>query len=262
MRASANRVVDDPDGRLLWEALGGAEPLGSYGLDVAKCHGRTARTAHIEVRAKRVRLQVLVPRKKSEKGVKRKNGKRRQWVALSAVLAREVGTAPPGEEPIEWLLLTNRDVDSFETAKQVIDGYRYRWRVEEFHRTWKTTCRVEDTQLRSAEAIERWAVTLAVVAMRIQRLMQLGRTQPELPATEELTQDEVDALVLHRKPKEFGKDNKLTIGQAVLMIAHMGGYTGKSSGGPPGAQTLGRGLQRLLMAARTIAAIDKVRSDQ
>ncbi len=38
----------------------------------------------------------------------------------------------------------------------------------------------------------------------------------------------------------------------------MGGYTGKSSGGPPGAQTIGRGLQRLLMAA----AMRRVRSDQ
>ena len=178
------------------------------------------------------------------------------------MLAREVVTAPENESPIEWMLLTNRKVETLKETREIIEGYTYRWRVEEFHRTWKTTCRVEDAQLRSAGAIERWAVTLAIVAMRIQRLKQLARTTPELPASEELTRHEIDALVLHKEPERFDTDYMPTIGKAVTWIAEMGGYTGKSSGGPPGAQTIGRGLQRLLMAARTVRAMRRVRSDQ
>lgn len=46
-------------------------------------------------------------------------------------------------------------------------GYTARWLVEEFHKTWKSgLCMVEDTQLRSAEAIDKWATLLATVAGR------------------------------------------------------------------------------------------------
>jgi hypothetical protein len=165
--------------------------LGSYDFEVSKSHGREAREAHIEVRAKKVELQIHVPKKRTKRGKYRARGERLRFIEMWAVLAREVGTVPRDEEPVEWLLLTNRPVKSLSMAKLVIRGYSYRWRIEDFHRTWKTTCRVEDAQLRSAGAVERWAVTLAVVAMRIQRLMYLARTQPELPATEELTRDEI-----------------------------------------------------------------------
>jgi len=262
VRANANRVVRDAEARHLWSAMDVAPLLGSYDFEVSKSHGREAREAHIEVRAKKVELQIHVPKKRTKRGKYRARGERLRFIEMWAVLAREVGTVPRDEEPIEWLLLTNRPVKSLSMAKLVIRGYSYRWRIEDFHRTWKTTCRVEDAQLRSAGAVERWAVTLAVVAMRIQRLMYLARTQPELPATEELTRDEIDALLLHKQPKKFNTDFMPTIGEAVTWIAEMGGYTGKSSGGPPGAQTTGRGLQRLLMAARTVAAMRRVRSDQ
>ena len=46
-----------------------------------------------------------------------------------------------------------------------------------------------------------------------------------------------------------------TIAEATLWIAEMGGYTGKSSGGPPGTITIGRGLERLLIAAQVFEGL-------
>ena len=51
----------------------------------------------------------------------------------------------------------------------------------------------------------------------------------------------------------------LTIGQAVTHIAEIGGYTGKSSGGPPGSTTIGRGLERVQLVAEGMKLADEAR---
>ena len=258
IRAAQDRVVDAPE-HFLWAAVKAEPELGAFQLAV-KSENREQRNANIVVRATRVRLRLSYPNTagKKTKRERRRKGERHRFVELTAVHAKEIGTAPSSEKPIEWMLLTNRRVENFKQAQEVIRGYAYRWRVEEFHRTWKTSCGVEHMQLRSPGAIERWAVALAVVAMRIQRLKELARTQPELPATAELSQDEIDALLLHKLEEKFDTGYMPSIGEAVTLIAQIGGYTGKSSGGPPGAQTIGRGLQRLTIEAGAISAMRRL----
>jgi hypothetical protein len=50
-----------------------------------------------------------------------------------------------------------------------------------------------------------------------------------------------------------------TSSDATRWIAELGGYTGKSSGGPPGTITIGRGLERLALAAELVADIRQMR---
>ena len=116
------------------------------------------------------------------------------------MLVREEGTTPRGEKPIQWLLLTNHPVRDKQEIRQVVFGYTMRWRIEEFHKTWKTGwCDVEQTQLlrtqavircllrvsqsdRASEtqllrtqAVIRWVTILAMVATRVERLKILSR---------------------------------------------------------------------------------------
>jgi len=133
--------------------------------------------------------------------------------------------------------MTNHPIDSLEEVCLVVYGYSQRWRIEEFHRTWKQGgCDVESTQLHSSDHVQRWAIILAAVAMRIERLKYLSRNHLDLPATEELSSDEIKALLLlkrrQKKKTEHIPDGIPTIGQATRWIADIGGYTGKSSGGP------------------------------
>ncbi len=112
-----------------------------------------------------------------------------------------------------------------------------------------------------------WATLLAAVAVRIERLKILARTEPQQPADIELTRHEIRALIVlkrqQKKRTEVITDAMPTIGQATLWIAELGGYTGKSSGGPPGSITIRRGLDRLLPAAQLLQALeDQERSDQ
>jgi len=225
---------DEPR-RYLWGRVESQAPLGRYSLPVPARPRRAARTACIEVRGCEVTLDMLDERTRG-----------RHQATLWALLAREVGTAPSEEEAIEWLLLTTHSVKTLADGKLVLFGYAQRWRIEDFHRLWKTgACNVEETQLRDREAIIRWATILASVAMRILRLTYLARRQPELPATTELTQTEVDAIVAITKPAGVRMGQPLPIGQVVLWLAEIGGYTGKSSGGPPGAIVIGRALKRI-----------------
>jgi len=173
---------------------------------------------------------------------------------------REHGTEPPGEKPLDWMLLTNAPIDSIQAIRRVVLGYSTRWRIEEFHKTWKSgACNVEDTQLRSRNALIRWATILSVVATRIERLKRLARTEPERPASDELTPVEIEVLLVlkrrYKKRTETVPDTMPTMGQAVLWMAELGGYTGKSSGGPPGSTTIGRGLERLKISAEAVLAV-------
>ena len=152
--------------------------------------------------------------------------------------------------------LDGHAVRTFDEACEVVRGYTMRWRIEDFHKTWKSgACRVEDTQLHDKDAVVKWATILATVAARIERLKHLSRETPDAPATIELGKLELRALILlktdQKKRTEVVTDHP-TIGQATRWIADLGGYTGKSSGGPPGSITIGRGWRRVLDAARLL----------
>jgi hypothetical protein len=182
------------------------------------------------------------------------------WLAVHAVWVREEGTTPEGEKPLDWLLFTNALVQSVEDVHLVVEGYTRRWRIEDYHRTWKSgACNVEQMQLRTREAAVRWATVLAAVATRIERLKHLARNEPQQLATVELTADEIRVLIAlkrrYRKRTERISSGTPTIAQAVWWIAEIGGYTGKSSGGPPGSITIARGLERLRHAVEGVEAM-------
>ena len=164
------------------------------------------------------------------------------------------------------MLLTNRPVKTLKSARHVLSTYALRWRIEDFHKTWKSgLCNVEDTQLRSPEAVKKWATMLAAIAMRAERLKHSSRESPDSPATNEFSPNELQALVLLKRKRasrtEVVDDNP-TLATAVRWVADLGGYTGKSSGGPPGTITIARGLERLLMAAEVLDLLGQQKKPQ
>lgn len=246
VRAAWDRrlVTSDESQRYLWETLQQATLHGTYRLEVAASGDgkRTARTAIMAVRAAEVTLDLIC-----------KPSERHLPTTLWAVWVCENGSCPEGEPAIEWMLLTNYPIHSLADAQLVIRGYVQRWRIEQFHRTWKSgACHVEDTQLEDRDHIITWATLLASVAMRIVRLTYLSRHRPDEPATVELTRHEVDAAILVSESKQFRRGDILTISQAVALIARCGGYVGKSSGGPPGAIVLARGLAKIQTVAKVL----------
>ncbi len=139
---------------------------------------------------------------------------------LNLVHVREE-TQPEGAERLEWFLLTTLAVQSRQDAEQVLDWYRLRWRIEDWHRLLKTGCKVEYLAHRTGERIERAVTINAVIAWRLMAMTLLGRDTPELPAETLFSDIEIAAL------EDFAKDRKLprpdNIGRALLTTAMLGG---------------------------------------
>ncbi len=191
MRARGDRHLFAPKGkkgRALRAVVGRAPKLGESLLEVPARPGRAERLAVLEVRSARVTLSLLV------------GCKRREPFEMTAVWAKEIGYRGP--EPLHWMLLTTEVVDSLDDAQRVLDGYAFRWRIEELHRTWKRGwCSVERTQLRGRDALCKWATLHLAVASRAIHLSHRARSEPDAPATEEFAREEIDAVLLWQKKR-------------------------------------------------------------
>ena len=182
---------------------------------------------------------------------------RTSTVELNAVFVRELDR--PADDRLEWMLITTHPVRTRAEVLAVVRGYTLRWRIEELHRTWKRgLCRVEDSQLRSRGALFKWATLLAAVASRAMQLTYRARNEPDVPATEELTTTELEALISLRRPKNIRLNHVPTLALAVRWLADLGGYVGPRNG-PPGPTVVGRGLHDVLAAARAFEHRDKLR---
>lgn len=229
-RRLAGEDFDDEEKRYLRAELLQAPIFGCFGLDVTAAKGRTARRAVMELRCERYTLRL---RDRAAHKV--------SYVPMWAVLAREISAVPEDEKPLEWRLLTNRTVHDFEEAAEVVWAYCRRWRIEEMHRCWKTVCGVEKTRLRSLETIVKFATFMASVATRIEHLKTVSRAEPDAPASKLFSAAELKAIVTLRFEPSDEPDDEPTAEQAVCWLAQLGGYIGPRNG-PPGAQTIGRGL--------------------
>jgi hypothetical protein len=227
---------DGLKGPKLRELLRAQPLLGRFDIEIGRTGQRAARTATVGIQAALVEL--VFPKRGPTP---------RETMNVWAVCVREHTTDP---NPLEWLLFTNVPVTNAEQAKRVIDSYAVRWRIEEFHRTWKQgDCNVEDAQLHSLDALTKWATILAAVATRIERLKYLSRNTPNEPATIELGEDEIEALKLDQRQRRPAQKRKRlpampTIEEATRWVAELGGWIGPANG-PPGSSTLARGLRRL-----------------
>jgi hypothetical protein len=102
-------------------------------------------------------------------------------------------------------------------------------------------------------------ITASLIGHRATRLSYLAREKPDSAATEELTREELDATIALLQPKGIELGAEPTLAQAVRWIADLGGYTGKSSGGPPGPTVIARGLQKVEILAEGIRNLEKMR---
>ena len=244
VRACYDRVVT---GGKLWGKAAAGTFLGTYSLWVAK-PGARPRLATIAVRVREVEL------------VLRRGPMGRGPVQLTTMRVVEARERRGGKQRVLWRLLSTLPVTTFAQARAVIAAYTRRWRIEEFHLAWKSgACGIELSWLRQREHFFKWATLLSAVAARLERIRLLSRTEPGRDALDEFTQDEIDAAIALRKPKGASLGARPTLGEMTRWVADIGGYTGKSSGGPPGIRVIARGFERVEAAAVAIASLRKDR---
>jgi hypothetical protein len=150
---------------------------------------------------------------------------------------------PPGEDAVEWLLMTNEPIDTREQVEAVIDWYRRRWKIEEYFKALKTGCAFEKRQLQSRAALENTLAVLAPIAWQLLALRDRSRAAPNAPAASVLSRQQLHLLRgISKKPIPA----EPSVEQALLAVAAQGGHLKRN--GRPGWQTLGRGLEKLWWA--------------
>jgi hypothetical protein len=217
----------------VWQWMASRPVDGILPLELPRTAKRKARSAKLEVRYAEVQLQA--PKRKPQLGS----------VQVWVVTAVEVG-APPGEEPVEWRLITTLEVQSLAQALEVIQYYTQRFQIEVFHRTLKSGCKIEERQLGNAQRIEGCLAIDMVVAWRIVHLTKLGREVPEVPCTVFFEEAQWKALVAFVTRDARVPDQPPTLREATRMMAmRLGGFLGRKCDGEPGTETIWKGLQRL-----------------
>lgn len=213
----------------------GLPELGRFTMDVQAQPGRKPRTA-AEFVVRGAAVLVCPPHAKAGH-----HGD--DPLPLYVVQVTEV--APPaGEEVIEWTLLTNEPVQTFEDALRVKGWYERRWVVEEYHKAQKTGCRIEDMQFTTTARLEPAIAILSVVAVTLLNLREAAR-RPDADsrrADTVISSDYVEVLSLWRY-KAVRAD--LTVREFFLALGRLGGHQNRKCDGHPGWLVLWRGWMKL-----------------
>jgi len=231
VRCAQDRAVEGGHGTV-WPHMAAQRRMASRQVTVARTQGQAARRATVAVRAASV--TVRPPQQCSHLPP----------TTLGVVWVHEPDP-PAGVAPLDWMLWTTLAVNTAARAWAVVQLYRLRWRIEDFHLTLKSGCRIEDSQLKTAERIEVLLVFCCAVAVRLLGLTHWARTAPEAPCTEVLSDLEWRLLWSHhyRLPVPRGEPPP-TVRTAVLMLGRLGGHLGRKSDGLPGVRCLWKAWTR------------------
>ena len=164
---------------------------------------------------------------------------------------------PPGQPPVEWLLLTSERIGTSEEIAFVIEGYRARWVVEEFFKAMKSGCAFESKQLESFHSLTNMLAFVVVVAYSLLLMRTLTNTATSAPATSVLSNHQLEILRACT-PQPLSKH--VTAREALLAVSALGGHL--KNNGDPGWRVLSRGWQKLHDYERGYLIAARLRSDQ
>ena len=234
VRSCNDRVTETS--RTLWSAAKSSKKLGTIQIVVHQRggkHARVKREVDLAVRAKAVTVRAP---KYLGAGI--------ASIELWAIHAVEEHPAK-GTKPLEWLILTSEPCEQLEAAQTVLRYYARRWRIEDFHKAWKSGCGVEERRMQTADNLERIAVMLAFLAVRTLQLNELVSKEPERPCDVILADDEWHCLWIstEKSPPPKKAPNALWARNA---IARLGGWLDTKRTGRVGSSTMADGWLRLM----------------
>ena len=236
---------DDPQRQKLHDRLGALPAMDAYTLRVPNAAGgwRVARMALAWAP-----VEILPPRQ--ARGV---HGP--EPLALWGVMAREVA-APQGQEPLAWVLLTNRPVASAPQARAVVEDYACRWIIEDYHKAQKTGCGIQTLQMTTRHGLDNGIALLSVLAVHVLRLRchardEQTRQQPACRHEEPLK------VQLAARAARCAHWQTMTVWEFYLAVARLGGYVCNPRKRPPGWIILWRGYMRLEEMCQGVRLIRK-----
>lgn len=167
-----------------------------------------------------------------------------------SVVEVEEQNPPKGNEPVHWLLITTHKIRTAAEAWKIVGWYKQRWIVEQFFRTMKSHgLKIEDSQIKTAERLEKLVAIAAKAAMIVIQLVQARDGTENQPASFAFSSSEIAALHALNKTLQGSTElqknphPKNTLPWAAWIIAKLGGWSGYPSHKPPGPITFHNGLK-------------------
>jgi len=249
VRANVDRTIDrnsryaEKGVVKLWERMCQHPEAGSFTINIPK----KSRTKHSKERVART-ATVTVRFGAFHFNPPRNNVKHNQEnlpdIEMNAIYIMETN-APHGEEPVEWMLLTNVPVRSFDEACEKVLWYCLRWRIEMYFKVLKSGFQVEACRLGHAERLARYLTVMSIVAWRLFMITLIARTNPAVSCSTLLADYEWKVLFLKVHKNKTPPEKPPPIGDVVIWVAKLGGYLARKNDGPPGTIALWRGWKRL-----------------
>lgn len=229
IRASKDRALEDDKNKHLFDVAREGKILGRYSIELRSRKKQEAREALLEISTSNANIRS--PRRKGADLGKLSS------IPLNIVRVVEKNNL---EDPIEWILLTDREVNTFEEALEIVLQYSTRWIIEEFHKALKTGLGAENLQLETASRLVAAISIMSLVALRLIDMRERWRLNYDTKAEESgLTKIELEILRKYLKRKiETSKDVALALGR-------LGGHMNRKRDGMPGILTLWRGMKKL-----------------
>lgn len=244
VRGCQDRALRDEDQALLLQTLACKAPLGTMKIRVSKREAstgdetkkrkkpRAGRSARVTIRAAKVLLRGPA-----------RPGSKLPDINVNAIRVTEENP-PPGEEPIEWLLLTSLPIEKFAAVTTVLDYYCCRWEIEIYFRTLKSGCKIEELQFERQDRFEVCLAMYMIVAWRVLHVLMLGRACPKMRCDAVFSEAEWKSVYVIATNEDAPAKPPL-LSAMVKLIAELGGYLNRKQDGPPGPQTTWIGLQRM-----------------
>lgn len=240
--ARLNRKVQDLAGTTieLGEHIARQPIQGRCEVEVPRQGNRKARTAEVTLRFAPLRM----PTPSRGNDWIKANAPEEPLLMWVVELVEE--HPPEGVEALHWVLLTSEPVTDISEALRIVEYYKLRWGVEEYHKALKTGCRVEQRYYETGARLERVTGLLSVLAVRLLQIRSLADETPDRPAKEVVPVKWVNVLAKVRKRSA----ETMTIKEFVRELGGLGGHLGRKRDGNPGWITLWRGLEKLLLILR------------
>jgi hypothetical protein len=230
IRASAPRALENQAGQSVFDRVRHSRVRGCRKVKLRARPGVKARTAHLQVRAVRVRL-------------------RAPWRPDKEMTPTDVWVVeafephpPKGVTPLHWVLLTSWPCESLEQAEEVLAAYGCRWWIEEYHKALKTGTGIEKSQLSTVDRLLALLGVCAIVALWLLGARLRADAKPDEPLGEPWSAPEILAVLERGKGPPPGGWTQRTFFRAV---AGLGGFLGRKGDGEPGWMSIWRGWVKL-----------------
>jgi len=236
IRCAKNRRT--AEGGLLLEITKKAQPVCNEVIEIARNGNRQKRMAEILISS--CRVEISAPKVVGGKG---------RVIPVNIVVAKEI-TPPKSQEPLHWILLTSEVLTDESACRQIINYYRQRWIIEDFHKGLKSGCKMEERQLASRHSLQNALSLFSIITAQSLSLRYHASTLDNGQPEDCCLSDKQLAILKNKFPKE---SQFLDTKTALILIARMGGFIGRKSDGNPGWLTIMRGMYDLLLIEYGVA---------